>query len=74
MHQVWKRSSGEGAERKGRLCSIGVFENRQFGDDNASYNHEPDLSLRTKRDDYIERRQQFGIFTKNVEQFGSMVF
>jgi hypothetical protein len=74
MHQVWKRSSGERGERKGRLCSIGVFEIRQFGDDNASYNLELDLSLRTKMDDCIERRQQFGIFTTNVEQFGSMVF
>jgi len=74
MHQVWKRSSGERGERKGRSCSIGVFENRQFGDDDASYNQESDLSSRTKRDDYIERRQQFGIFTKNIEQFGSMAF
>ena len=48
MHQVWKRSSGERGERKGRSYSIGVFENRQLGDGNALYNNESDLSGRPK--------------------------
>jgi hypothetical protein len=57
----------------GRSYSIGVFENRQFCDDNASYNNESDQEGQ-KGTINIERSQQFGIFTTNIEQFRSMVF
>jgi hypothetical protein len=40
MPRVWKRSSGERGESKGRSYLIGVFENRQLDNDHDSYDNE----------------------------------